>query len=209
MEKETSFKKCIREPIPEIAEAAIYLNDAVTNHFLGDHDKAAKLIKKSDMPTIREWTESIWGARSPYIKLRTIRDAPPILAKNDRVLVRMPSKLEKQTLHDRDGFHCRFCEIPVIRKEIRQVLKKLYPEVVQWGRKNMEQHAALQAMWLQYDHVLPHARGGNNDLSNVVITCAPCNFGRMDKLMEEIGVTDPRTRKPVDTDWDGLERLIQ
>lgn len=64
-------------------------------------------------------------------------------------------------------------------------------------------------MWLQYDHVLPHARGGNNDLSNVVITCAPCNFGRMDKLMEEIGVIDPRTRKAVDTDWDGLERLIQ
>jgi len=27
--------------------------------------------------------------------------------------------------------------------------------------------------------------------------------------MEEIGIIDPRTRKAVDTDWDGLERLIQ
>ena len=208
MEQETSLKKCIREPIPEIAQAARYLNDAVTAHLSGDNRKAARLIEKSDMPIIREWTESIWGARSPHIKFRTVQDAPPILTKNNRIKVRMPSKLGMHTLHNRDGFHCRFCEIHVIRKQVRQTLNKLYPEVVSWGRKNSEQHAALQAMWLQYDHVLPHSRGGNNELSNVVITCAPCNFGRMDNLVEEIGIIDPRTRSPVTTDWDGLERLL-
>jgi hypothetical protein len=80
---------------------------------------------------------------------------------------------------------------------------------VQWGRKNVEQHAALQAMWLQYDHVLPHARGGNNDLDNIVITCAPCNFGRMDYLVEEVGLVDPREHDAIKSNWDGLERILE
>ncbi|MCG8043042.1 MAG: HNH endonuclease [Candidatus Thiodiazotropha endolucinida] len=121
----------------------------------------------------------------------------------------MPNDAEKKQLHERDGYHCRFCGVPVIRKEVRSAIKKLYPNALQWERKNIEQHAAFQAMWLQYDHVLPHARGGNNDLENVVITCAPCNFGRMDYLMEEVGISDPREREPVKSSWDGLERILR
>jgi len=209
MKKRLGLRKCIREPIPEILYAANYLDEAVAAHLIGDINKAELLLKKSDMPIIREWTESIWGAGSPHIEVQIVPNAPQILAKGDRVKVRMPSKIGMRTLHDRDGFHCRFCEIPVIRKEVRQTLKALYPQVVSWGRRNIEQHAALQAMWLQYDHVIPHSRGGNNNLNNVVITCAPCNFGRMDNLMEEIGLMDPRTRKPVLSNGDGLERLIR
>lgn len=183
MKKRLGLRKCIREPIPEILYAANYLDEAVAAHLIGDINKAELLLKKSDMPIIREWTESIWGAGSPHIEVQIVPNAPQILAKGDRVKVRMPSKVGMRTLHDRDGFHCRFCEIPVIRKEVRQTLKALYPQVVSWGRRNIEQHAALQAMWLQYDHVIPHSRGGNNNLNNVVITCAPCNFGRMDNLI--------------------------
>lgn len=84
-----------------------------------------------------------------------------------------------------------------------------YPDAVPWGRKNSEQHAAFQAMWMQYDHVLPHAKGGTNDLSNVVISCAPCNFGRMEFTLEEVGVEDPRLREPVRSTWDGLERFLK
>jgi 5-methylcytosine-specific restriction endonuclease McrA len=60
-------------------------------------------------------------------------------------------------------------------------------------------------MWLQYDHLLPYARGGNNDLDNIVITCAPCQFGRMNYTLEEVGLIDPRKRGPVRSSWGGLE----
>lgn len=63
-------------------------------------------------------------------------------------------------------------------------------------------------MWVQYDHLVPHARGGNNDLKNIVITCAPCNYGRWNKLVEEVGLRDPRDREPVQSTWDGLERFL-
>ncbi|HRQ88778.1 MAG TPA: HNH endonuclease signature motif containing protein [Bacteroidia bacterium] len=62
-------------------------------------------------------------------------------------------------------------------------------------------------MWLQYDHVVPHARGGNNDLDNLILTCAPCNFAKWHYLCEEIGLRDPRERAPISSWWDGLERF--
>ncbi|PLX35495.1 MAG: HNH endonuclease [Hyphomicrobiales bacterium] len=205
---EASYRRCFRDPIPEIFDAARYLDAAVSAHLAGQNGIAEELIKLADMSEIREWTESIWGSKSPYVKFREVLNSPPVLSRDQRIEVRMPTEAEKSHLHERDGYHCRFCGMPVIRKEIRVALKKLYPNALLWGRRNIEQHAAFQAMWLQYDHLLPHSRGGSNELDNIVITCAPCNFGRMDKLMEEVGIADPRDWEPVRSSWDGLERLV-
>jgi len=200
---------CLRTPIPEIAVAAQLLDDAVSAHLLNHPEKAQELILMADMPEIRQWVESIWGKASPYLQWRLVTPAPVVLDKTQRVQLRMPSAAEKRLLLQRDGYHCRFCGIPVIRREIRLKLRMLYPSALQWGRTNATQHAAFQAMWAQYDHILPHAKGGNNDLDNVVITCAPCNFGRMDFTLDEVGLSDPRTREPIHSNWDGLERLLQ
>jgi 5-methylcytosine-specific restriction endonuclease McrA len=159
------------------------------------------------MPVIREWTESLWGKNSPYVNRQHVQAAPTPLPEDRRVKARMPTSSEIAQLHARDGFHCRFCGIPVVRAEIRKRISAAYPEALPWGRKNSKQHAAFQAMWVQYDHLKPHAMGGNNDLENVVVTCAPCNFGRMSYSLEEVGLTDPRTRAPVHSAWDGLERF--
>lgn len=202
------MQKCFREPIPEIFDAARFLDAAVTMHLLGDVELAEALIARADMPIIREWTESIWGKNSPYVNVIEIPNASPKLQKKDRIPVRMPNAEEKHALHERDGYHCKFCGVPVVRKEIRSTLQKIYPNALEWGRKNIEQHAAFQAMWLQYDHVIPHARGGDNNLDNVVITCGPCNFGRMDYLLEEVGIQMPNLSSLPTSNWDGLERLL-
>ncbi|RMD82343.1 MAG: HNH endonuclease [Candidatus Dadabacteria bacterium] len=200
-------RTCLRDPIPEIFDAARYLDAAVSAHLAGRPDIAEELIRRADIPAIREWTESLWGKNSPYVKYRAVANAPQDLPKEQRAEARMPTLAEKQQLHARDGYHCRFCGIPVIRREIRQRIQKVYPKALKWGRKNIEQHAAFQAMWAQYDHVLPHAKGGTNELDNIVVTCAPCNFARMNYTLEEVGLVDPRTRAPVRSSWDGLERF--
>ena len=200
-------RTCLRTPIPEIADAARYLDAAVSAHLAGRRDLADALIRLADMPAVRDYTESLWGTASPHIHFRAVPDAPPSLARDQRIKVRMPTTAEKALLHQRDGFHCRFCAMPVIRAEIRSRIRAAYPEALPWGTKNSEQHAAFQCMWLQYDHVLPHARGGNNDLSNVIITCAPCNYARWNKTLAECGLTDPFSREPVRSTWDGLERF--
>lgn len=175
-------------------------------HLAGRPDIAEQLIRLADIPAIREWTESLWGKDSPYVQYRPTLGTKPIYSKEPRVEVRMPTASEKNKLHLRDGYSCRFCGIPVIRKEVRERIRKAYPQALTWGNKNTEQHTAFQAMWAQYDHVVPHAKGGDNDLSNIVITCAPCNFGRMSYSLAEVGLSDPRLRPPVHSSWDGLER---
>jgi len=203
----SAFRSCLRDPIPEIAEAARYLDEAVSAHLVGQSALAEELIRRADIPAIRDWTESIWGKGSPYVKYRTVPGAPSYIPKEQRVKQRMPTAAEKTDLHQRDGYHCRFCGIPVVRKEVRVRIREVYPHALRWGPRNEDQHAAFQAMWVQYDHLLPHAQGGNNDLENIVVTCAPCNFGRMNFTLEEVGLTDPRTREPVRSTWSGLERF--
>lgn len=201
-------RACLRIPIPEISVAAKCLDEAVDAHIANQTELAEKLINMANIPAIREWTESLWGKASPYVKYRPVVGAPPVLKGAQLGRQRMPSHAEQQLLHLRDGYRCRFCGIPVIRARIRDKLRRLYPAALQWGSANLTQHAAFQAMWVQYDHVLPYARGGKSDIDNIVVTCAPCNFGRMNYLLEEVGLTDPRKREPIPSRWDGLERLL-
>lgn len=199
------LSSCLCPPVPQIAVAAKLLDDAVSAHLNCDFDRAALLISEANLEEIRQWTEGLWGKRSQYVRPRVVTNSPPHLPLSERVPLRMPSVVERRRLELRDGFHCRFCGITLIRKEIRERIRKSYPTI--WGPKNIDQHAAFQAMWLQYDHVLPHARGGDNRFENLVITCAPCNYARMDFTLEELGLRDPRDREPVRSSWDGLERF--
>jgi 5-methylcytosine-specific restriction endonuclease McrA len=195
---------CFLPPPREALEAAHLLSLAVDAHLEGDAMAAAHFIRSADNPILREWTESIWGRNSPHIKAMV----PTIgLSKTDRIAIRMPNAAEKAALHQRDGYHCRFCGLPVIRTEVRKKIAAAYPDALPWGRTNLSQHAASQAMWAQYDHLVPHSRGGDNSAENMVVTCAPCNFGRMDYLLDEVDLAHPFARDPVRSTWDGLERF--
>lgn len=197
----------MRDPIPEIGEAARYLDEAVTAHLAGQSALADELIRAADMPAIREWTESLQGKKSPYVKKRDVPDELPKQSNVERGKTRMPGAAGMRELLQRDGYHCRFCGIPVIREEVRTRIRKMYPSALPWGRKNKEQHAGFQAMWVQYDHVLPHCRGGSNELENMVITCAPCNYARWHYTLEQVGLTDPRSREAFRSTWGGLEHF--
>lgn len=200
--RQAPLRRCLRDPIPEIERAAALLEDAVTAHLEGRRGDAAELINAANLDAVRDWTESIWGKKSPYAPSGP---SGPRLVQTPQ---RMPGVHLRRMLHARDGFYCRFCGIPVIRKEVRQRLVALYPAVAPWGKKNLEQHAALQCMWAQYDHVLPHSKGGEDELQNLVVTCAPCNFGRMQYTLEEARLENPLDREPRRGNWGGLEQLL-
>ena len=207
MSKES--RNCLKDPIPELYDAARYLDAAVSAHMSGNKKIASALIEIANMPSVREWTESLWGSGGIYTKLQKKLGATSKLKSEDRDPLRMPNKQGEREILARDGHYCRFCGIPVIRKEVRDKLRKLYPEALQWGSTNQEQHAAFQALWVQYDHVIPHARGGKTTLNNMVITCAPCNYGRMNYLLEEVDLILPQIRISEVHTWNGLERILK
>jgi len=200
-----SHRACLRDPIPEIERAASLLEKAVEAHFAGQRQEACELLDQANMPAVRDWTESLWGKRSRFSPSGPYWSSLPESHANPN---RMPDLSVQRALHKRDGYYCRFCGIPVVRKQVRERLRRLYPAVQIWGRRNIDQHAALQCMWAQYDHLIPHSRGGSNDLCNLVITCAPCNYGRMQYTVEEAGLLNPLRREPRRGPWEGLERLL-
>lgn len=46
-------------------------------------------------------------------------------------------------------------------------------------------YCGSRAVSLECDHVVPVARGGGHDVSNLVASCRPCNRSKRDKLVEE------------------------
>lgn len=209
------LRDCFRDPIPQIFEAAVLLDEAVSAHLKGDRTTARELLHAADMPVIGEWLDSVWiGGLNVHRAVRKVEGLPPVLPKTDRHKPRHATTAMKKALIDRDGFHCRLCGIPLVRPEIRKALNQLYPESARWtGSRETEQHRGLQVMWLQYDHVVVHSRGGETTMENLVVTCPACNFGRDRWMMAEVGLRDPRLhpRAPCwdrRRDWDGLERLL-
>lgn len=201
-----SPRRSISAPPGAVRDAARLLDAACTAHLLGKRQLAEELLRAADMPDLYTWLKPIWADSDAHVVASSAHGSVS-LENGLRAKTRMPNAQEKQLIHDRDGFNCRFCGIPVIRPEVRARITEAYPQAARWGRKESEQHAAFQVMWAQYDHILPHAKGGTNDLENIVLACAACNFGRGAYLLEEVGVEDPRTRAPQKHDWDGLERF--
>jgi 5-methylcytosine-specific restriction endonuclease McrA len=198
-------------PIPEIFVAAKTLQQAFDAHIEGRPDEAARFFAEADDPAIWAFTDQAWGKGcKDRFSFKTDPNAPKLLPLKDRPLPRMPSAACRKEVLARDGFHCRFCSMPVIDAKIRRLAHELYPESVRWGRSNTEQHAAFQCMWLQYDHILPNSRGGASSLENIVVACAPCNFSRMQTTLDEADLYHPLEEPRVakwdgHTSWDGLE----
>ena len=204
-------RRYMREPINEIFQAAELLDRAVDAHLRQDRKTAGQLFREADMPEVRAWTESLWGGKREnpeQWRYHRFREIPSDKTKS-KAKDRMPNKSDQDIIINRDGLNCRFCGIPVILPEAIKAISTAYPDAAYWrSRKNLDQHAALQCLWLQFDHILPHCWGGETTPDNIVITCAPCNYGRGNRRLEEVGLIDPRERPVYRTSWDGLARFI-
>lgn len=202
------------EPPEVVFLAARLLSDAIDAHLAGNSIHADALIRAADRPEIGEWLDPIWLRQSALTKATHIESSPATIPKELRDRNRMPGSDMKRALIARDGHHCQFCGMPVIRAEVRKEICRLYPDAARWtSRKETDQHRGLQVLWLQYDHLLVHSRGGATNLENMVVACVACNFGRDKYTLEEMRFTNPRThpRKPKwfgAIDWDGLERIL-
>lgn len=200
------MKRCLLKPVPQILAAASLLTEAVAAHRAGDRRAAASLFLASDFHEIGIWYRTIVGPLNPDVHGRPPN--PPLLPLNERKQPRMPTAATKREIVTRDGLHCRFCESPVIPKDMILAISREYPLEAPWSAVAAEQHRFFQAMTLQYDHVLPHSRGGDSSAENVVITCAACNYGRINWTVDEVGLIDPRNQPIKFRSWDGLRSFV-
>ena len=201
------LRYCLREPIPEIEIAARRLEEAVGAHLRGERDAAEELFHQADDKIVWDWLDSVWGKATVYNQPRRVTTYPPALPRDQRARPRDATGETKRLIHQRDGYYCRFCKMPVIRTKVRVAIHKEYPKAVPWEGTNATQHAAFQCMWAQYDHIVPHARGGRSDLENIYLTCAACNYGLQIYLLEDFYLFHPILHAPRQGNWGGLENF--
>ncbi|WP_415922042.1 HNH endonuclease [Tateyamaria sp. SN6-1] len=205
-------RDCLRVPQECVLAAARNLARAVDLHLANQPKKASQLIASTNVREVRAYIDSLWGSsrrfpeRAHYLRWRKVNGLP---TKKDKAKDRMPGRQVKRALIERDGYHCKYCQLPVIPGEVRTRIRTIYPEALPWGSTNASQHAAFQALWLQYEHVLPASFGGTSDLSNMVIACAGCNYGKGSFHLRELGLRDPRKRSPVKSNWRGLTQFAE
>ena len=196
------------DPIPEVFEAATLLSQAVDAHLAAHFDLAKRLIAAANISAIKLWREPI-ESKTPWKRLPG--DSPSV-PKHLRAMPRDASAETRKLALQRDGHHCRFCGMPLIPAETRKAMMAVYGDVIPWSRRISESHAAFDCLTVSYDHVVPHERGGTSDLENIVITCSPCNYGRMNFTLTEVGVMHPSQpagppRWAGYETWDGLQRF--
>jgi 5-methylcytosine-specific restriction endonuclease McrA len=182
-------------------------SSAVDAHLNGNSAAAIALFRQANLPEVWDWLNPAWTKTSSHVRFQYPHDNTKSVPKTERDPNRYAKQDTKRAVLARDGYRCRYCGIPVVASEIRDITKRLYPDAIPWGRKASEQHAGFQCLWLQYDHVVPHSHGGSSSEENVVVSCALCNFGKDEYTLKQLGISDPRLRNPEKVPWDGLERL--
>ncbi len=120
---------------------------------------------------------------------------------------RMPSAAVVREVYERDYWACRWCGTPIIADKPIKAMHKLFPATFKKGTTNDSMHGLMLSSRVSLDHVLPHSFGGTNDIENLVTSCWPCQFGRGNDLIERLGLSDPRDREPVASEWDGCSRF--
>ena len=177
-------RRCLREPIPESFEAAELPSRAVDAHLLRRRDEVDRPIRAGDMKAVRGWTGSLWGTqrgppdRITYAGFRADADALVRLAKPDRIPRPDAERCGEEGADRPLGSRLRLLRHARHLRRGADGHAAGVSGCLAVGDTDQTQYAGFQCLWWQYDHLLPHSRGGGNGIDNVAITCAPCNYGR-------------------------------
>ena len=173
----------------------------------GNASAARKALATFPSETAQEWCIE-HGQIAGNFRFRLLGKPPHSRSRSGTGPRNPPTSLIAAVLK-RDRYHCRYCGLPVIPRAMFTAFGTVVgASAFQFGRVNLERHGAALVSWAQYDHVVPYSQGGATDISNLVTACWACNFGKGSYELHQIGITDPRLRKPLAVDWDGLVSLI-
>ena len=170
----------------------------------GDKSAAKSALDRirDDSDALREWFD-VHAQNTGRFRFEQFGESPrpPV----HRVGSRYISAALTREVAERDGYHCRYCAQRVVPHSVFRRFRALVgPDAFPTGRSNATRHGVRLVFGMSIDHVVPHSHDGETTLANLVTACWPCNFGKADFLLSELGLGDPRSRGPVTSNWRGL-----
>ncbi|MEM7644599.1 MAG: hypothetical protein AAF366_19055, partial [Pseudomonadota bacterium] len=143
----------IKEPPVEVHAAIQALVDAVEAHVKSDFKLAAAKFEQANCPTTWEWLNDAWTNVHRNVVFRNPGADSKVVPESERDPDRSIASSIKKTILKRDGYRCRYCDLPVVHADIRKIANQLYPSEVPWNsRRSNKQHSGFQVTWLQFDH---------------------------------------------------------
>ena len=209
-----TVRPCILEPSAELRAGAELVRSAVEAAVGGKLIAARELLDALRGEVVNEhWVlgrrvvadaMTVAGVADARRSALPHEPAPPLKRR-----ARDTAETLKRTVFTRDGYHCRYCEIPLIDKRARVWLTNQFPDTFFYRSKvTGEHHPFAAALTASHDHVVPIQRGGADVAANLVTACRPCQFLKGARTIESLGVADPRARPPL-SGWDGGVRLLR
>jgi 5-methylcytosine-specific restriction endonuclease McrA len=196
-------------PIPNWMADQIDLFELAVNDFIaGNKDSCLTKMKQIKSEEITNWYVEHGQMAGRHRKLVLEITSPQTVDKNLRDPIRSPQKIQNKVF-ERDGYRCRYCGNRLVSQDfIRLFIKKLDSPVFQRGETNLTTHGIIHIAWPVADHVVPWNKGGHTDLTNLVSSCATCNYGKDGYTIEELGIPNPFTRNPIIDKWNGLTNKL-
>ena len=197
-------------PLPEFfSEALKQFTLAVTDLSLRNREKALVALSAAKADQVGTFFIE-HGQQSAYFRVKDRKriDEENKSVKQDNETPRLNPTLEKDVFK-RDCYRCRYCGQRIVAKEVfSEVSRILGPENFSVERENSKRNGLTLGLRGVADHVDPYASGGETEAYNLVTSCYSCNFGKAGYTLEQMSLDDPRMRKPVNDDWNGLTEFL-
>lgn len=188
-----------------VVEGFEHFSAAVIAAARGDLPGARAALARVENEALRSWyiERARWAGDCRAERLG-MRKLPKYEGKRDK-RKNVPASMAAG-VYDRDGFRCRYCHRPVVSRRLTKLLHGLLGTDFPLGT-DRSTHGAAHCFGAVADHVLPHSRGGLTDLANLVTACNPCNYGKYNYTLEQLGLKSPWSRE-APRGWTPLDRLI-
>lgn len=183
--------------------------DALNDFIQWDKISATEKIEKLRNNEIQTWYIE-HGQMSGWHRNNILKIQPTeVIEKTSRDSLRSPKKYEKEVFL-RDWYRCRYCENRIISQKFLKIFaKKMNSSSFKRWSTNLDTHGIIHLTWPVADHVIPWNLGGRTNPNNLVTCCASCNYWKAGYTLEQLGMENPFSRKPVLNEWDGLESKIK
>ena len=199
--------ECLLRPKAWFEDEISNFADAVETFVEGNRDGCIEKINKIRSNEITEWFIEHGQMSGRHRNLVLAVEKPKQIDAKLRDPLRSPQKYQNEVF-ERDSYHCRYCGIRLIdQKILKSFIKKLNSESFQRGSTNLTTHGIIHATWPVADHVVPWNIGGKTTPNNLVSSCAGCNYGKDGYTCEQLGISNPFNRPPINDDWSGLSAL--
>lgn len=180
-------------PKPWFGEATEVFRAAYRAAEEGDLDLALQRLAETRGEELREWFD-VHAQNTGGFRVAHFGRQPGLEGARDLDPLRRPNRFEKD-LFERDGYRCRYCGTEVFAKPTFVKFEQMVgSDNFKATGTNKTRHGARMAFGATLDHVEPWSRGGRTDPSNLVTACWPCNYGKAEYSLAELGLQDPREK---------------